>query len=97
MNYLSALAIFRQEDPWLNEWLNYHIHVGIEHFYLLNHDIDAGDPGCKSDAILKPYVEKGLVTNIPVLKQRLLISTQLVNATFAVIGVMRRKHCTARH
>lgn len=61
MNYLSISAIFKWENPWLKEWLDYHLTVGIEHFYLYNNDDDTTE----SDRILKPYVERGIVDNIP--------------------------------
>ena len=61
MHYLSIGAIFRQENCWLKEWLDYHLAVGVEHFYLYNNDLDTTE----SDEILRPYVECGLVDNIP--------------------------------
>jgi len=60
MHYLSIAAIFKQENPWLVEWLDYHHARGVEHFYLYNNDDDTTE----SDRILKPYVERGLVENI---------------------------------
>lgn len=55
--YLSVVAIFRDEAKWLPEWLEYHLLVGVEHFYLINH---------KSEdnylEVLQPYIDKGLVT-----------------------------------
>ncbi len=60
MRYLSAHAIFRNENSWLDEWIRYHERLGVEHFYLYNHDDDTQ----VSDQILRPYVERGLVENI---------------------------------
>jgi len=60
MHYLSISGIFKWENPWLKEWLDYHLAVGVEHFYLYNND----DDSTESDSILKPYMEKGLVDNI---------------------------------
>lgn len=60
MHYLSISAIFKQENLWLREWLDYHIDRGVEHFYLYNNDEDTTE----SDAILEPYVIRGLVDNI---------------------------------
>lgn len=62
MDYLSIGAIFEQENCWLDEWIRYHFHVGVEHFYLYNNDRDTR----VSDRILLPYVERGLVENIHV-------------------------------
>lgn len=38
MHYLSLTTVFREETKWLKEWLEYHILVGVEHFYLYLHD-----------------------------------------------------------
>ena len=54
---LAVVAIFKNEAPYLKEWLNYHLLAGVEHFYLYNND--------SSDnykEVLAPYVEKNLVT-----------------------------------
>ncbi len=58
--YLCVASIFRNEAPYLAEWLEFHLLVGIEHFYL--YDNGSTD---NPDAILDPYVEQGLVTVIP--------------------------------
>lgn len=55
-------AIFRMENSWLDEWIRYHLAVGVEHFVLYNDDVDTR----VSDRILKPYVDQGLVENIHV-------------------------------
>lgn len=34
MYYLSICAIIKDEDPYLNEWIEWHIKGGVEHFYL---------------------------------------------------------------
>lgn len=34
--YLSVCSIFRNEAPYLKEWINFHKLVGVEHFYLYN-------------------------------------------------------------
>ena len=54
---LAAVAIFREEAPFLDEWLTFHEAVGIRHFYLYNnfstdhfHDV------------LTPWIKRGLVT-----------------------------------
>jgi len=54
---LAVVAIFKDEAPYLKEWLDYHLLAGVEHFYLYNND--------SSDdykEVLAPYVEKNLVT-----------------------------------
>lgn len=34
---LVICSIFRNEAPWLKEWIDYHLHNGVEKFYLYNH------------------------------------------------------------
>ena len=60
MHYLTIGAVFRMENSWLDEWIRYHLAVGVEHFVLFNDDDDTH----VSDRILKPYVDQGLVENI---------------------------------
>lgn len=60
MHYLTIGAVFRTENSWLEEWIRYHIAVGVEHFILYNDDDDTH----VSDRILKPYVEQGIVENV---------------------------------
>lgn len=62
MNYLTACAIFQRENSWLDEWIRYHLTIGVEHFLLCNDDDDTS----VSDRILQPYVDRGIVENIHV-------------------------------
>jgi len=55
--YLSIGAIFRNEAEYLREWIEFHLRLGVEHFYLYdNESTDAPDP------VLAPFVDAGLVT-----------------------------------
>ena len=56
---LAICAIFRNEARYLEEWLTFHHGVGVDHFYLYN-NISTDD----SLAVLRPWVERGLVTLI---------------------------------
>ena len=56
--YLSIGAVFRDEDDFLAEWLEFHLCVGVEHFFLYNH-FSATD---QHEDILRPYIASGLVT-----------------------------------
>ena len=56
---LAVAAIFKDEAPYLREWLDYHLLAGVEHFYLYNND--SSDD---YEKILAPYVEANLVTLI---------------------------------
>lgn len=61
MHYLTATAIFRGENHWIEEWLQYHLALGIGHFYLYDNE----DDRTESSRILRPYVERGLVDVVP--------------------------------
>jgi hypothetical protein len=37
-HYLSIAAVFKQETKYLREWLEYHLLLGVNHFYLYLHD-----------------------------------------------------------
>jgi hypothetical protein len=56
-HYLSVCAIFRNEGPYLREWIEFHRLQGVDHFYL--YDNLSTDDGPE---ILAPYVETGIVT-----------------------------------
>jgi hypothetical protein len=49
-------GIFKNEGKYLDEWIQYHLVVGIDHFYLYNNNSDDNYL-----QILKPYIEKGIV------------------------------------
>jgi len=55
-HYLGIIAIFRDEAPYIKEWIEYHRMVGVDHFYLYNHY--SKDHYLK---VLKPYIEEGVV------------------------------------
>lgn len=53
---LAICAFFKNEAPWLKEWIEYHKSIGVTKFYLYNND--------SSDShleVLKPYVSDGSV------------------------------------
>lgn len=54
---LAICAIFKNEAPWLKEWLAYHRNVlKVDHFYLYNNE--------SSDSylqVLQPYIDQGIV------------------------------------
>lgn len=53
---LSIGMIFKDEAPYLKEWIEYHRLVGVEHFYLFN---DGSTDEYKK--VLAPYIKKGIV------------------------------------
>ena len=53
---LAAVAILKDEGPYLKEWLDYHLAAGVDHFYL--YDNESTD---NQADVVKPYVATGLV------------------------------------
>jgi hypothetical protein len=56
---LSVCALFKNEAPYLKEWITYHQIIGVDHFYLYNNE--SFDQYLK---ILAPFVNEGTVTLI---------------------------------
>lgn len=54
---VSICAIFKDEAMFLAEWIEYHLLIGVEHFYLYDNN-SCDNP----ERVLKSYIEKGLVT-----------------------------------
>ena len=53
---LSILAMFRNEATYLQEWIEYHLMVGVDRFYLF--DNESTDDSKK---VLQPYIDNGAV------------------------------------
>ncbi len=58
--YVSICAIFKNESPYIREWVEYNHAIGIDHFYM--YDNNSSDD---SLSVLKPYIDSGLVTLLP--------------------------------
>ena len=57
--YLSVCYQFRDEAPYLREWIEFHRLVGVEHFFLYDHfSID------DFHSVLDDYIDRGIVTLI---------------------------------
>ena len=57
--FISVVCMFRYEDEYLEEWLNYYIMHGIEHFFLYSNENPQG-----TFDLLYPYIDAGYVTFI---------------------------------
>jgi hypothetical protein len=55
-HYLTACAIYRNEAPYLAEWLEFHLLVGFERFYLYDNFSDD-----EHLEVLRPYIDEGIV------------------------------------
>jgi hypothetical protein len=53
---VTICAIFKNEAPFMKEWLDYYSLLGVEHFYLYNNFSDDDYL-----SIIHPYIEKGAV------------------------------------
>jgi hypothetical protein len=58
-HYLSICAVYRNEGPYLREWVAFHRLMGVERFYLYNNRSE--DDGHRE--ALAPYIEEGVVTH----------------------------------
>jgi len=58
--YLALCAIFRDEAPYLAEWLAFHRLVGVDHFFL--YDNGSAD---RPEDVLRPFLTEGCVTLRP--------------------------------
>ena len=57
---LAFATIFKGENTYLREWLEFHRLVGVDHFYLYDDDGSA-----EAKDLLQPYVDAGVVTRHP--------------------------------
>lgn len=54
--YIALVAVFRNEDRFLREWIEFYRLMGVEHFYLYNHlSTD------NYQEVLAPYIKEGIV------------------------------------
>jgi hypothetical protein len=54
---ISISSCFKNEGPFLKEFIEYHLFIGFEHFYLYNNN--STDNYLE---VLQPYIDKGIVT-----------------------------------
>lgn len=55
-NYISICGIFKDEGPYLKEWIEYHLLIGVDKIYLYN-NFSSDD----YQSIIQPYIEDGKV------------------------------------
>lgn len=53
---LAIAAIFRNDAPYLREWIEFHKLVGVDHFWLYNHNSNDD-----YREVLEPYIREGVV------------------------------------
>ena len=57
--HISLCIMFKDEAPYLREWIEYHRMIGVDHFYLYDNNSSDG-----YEAVIRPYTEEGAVTLI---------------------------------
>jgi hypothetical protein len=57
--YLSVLTMLHNDARYMKEFLEYYLLMGVEHFYLYDHQSTD-----HTDDVLRPYILKGLVTYV---------------------------------
>jgi len=55
--YISNCALYRNDENIMKQWIEWQMLMGIEHFYLYDHQ--SFD---KTNEILEPYIKRGIVT-----------------------------------
>ncbi|HEX7557174.1 MAG TPA: glycosyltransferase family 92 protein [Leptolinea sp.] len=55
--YLSLCLIAKDENSYLKEWLDFHILLGVEHFWIYDNDSEI-----PLEQTIQPYIQKGWVT-----------------------------------
>ena len=56
---LAVVSIMKNAAPYVEEWLNYHLLAGADHFYIYDNESEDN-----FKEILQPYIDAGLVTYI---------------------------------
>lgn len=54
---VSISSCFKNEGPFLKEFIEYHLFIGFDHFYLYNNNSTDN-----YQEVLQPYIDKGIVT-----------------------------------
>lgn len=57
---VSFCTIFKNEAPYLREWIEFHKVVGVDHFYMYNNNSEDDYL-----SVLQPYIQSGDVTLVP--------------------------------
>lgn len=63
---VAAVACFRDETPFLAEWIEFHLCSGIEHFFLFDHLSSTKE----HKRVLAPYISAGIVTLSPAIENQ---------------------------
>lgn len=56
-NNISIVAIVKNESKYIREWIEYHLIIGVDHFYIYDNE---SEDNLKE--VLHPYIDKGIVS-----------------------------------
>lgn len=56
-HFLSVCSIVKNEGAYFKEWLDWHIRMGVDHFYIYDNESDDN-----TLQVLQPYIDKGIIT-----------------------------------
>ena len=59
-HHISLCIMFKDEAPYLREWIEYHLMVGVDHFYMYDNNSSDG-----YKLVIESYLDEGLITLIP--------------------------------
>jgi hypothetical protein len=63
---LTACGLVEGVDDRLPEWIEYHLLVGVEHFYIYDNSVRMNvSTTTATHRLLQPYMKKGIVTYVP--------------------------------
>ena len=54
-------GVFKQETPYIIEWIEYHKLIGVNRFFLFSNDCDKDDTLNPTVDLLQPYIESNLI------------------------------------
>lgn len=55
--HISVCQIFKDEAPYLKEWIEYHLLIGIDHFFFYDNNSTDG-----YEKVIQPYIDRGIIT-----------------------------------
>ena len=56
---IALIACFKQEEIYIKDWLDWHISIGVDHFYLCDNNDKDYHPKLKD--VIQEYINKGIV------------------------------------
>ncbi|MBQ7629565.1 MAG: glycosyltransferase family 92 protein [Selenomonadaceae bacterium] len=67
---VAVVSIMKGEARYLKEWIDYHLMIGVNHFYIYDNEESDNQKNA-----LQPYVDAGIATHIPYIGRNMLIAS----------------------